>query len=77
MEDKPMHVENTNIDATLDQLSGELQRGETLILEVDQNRLDQSDTIYDTLVMRGYDVRRAFKNGRNQIIVSKKQGCEY
>lgn len=68
-----MNAENLNIDATLDKISKELKSDETLILDIGNNYFNQTDTIYDTLVMRGYDVRKSFQNGRNQILVSKKQ----
>ncbi|HPD00619.1 MAG TPA: hypothetical protein PLA01_04630 [Acetivibrio sp.] len=64
--------ESLNIDATLEKLSRELKADETLILDIGNNVLGQTDTIYDTLVTKGYDVRKSFKNGRNQILVSKK-----
>lgn len=63
---------NTNIDITLEKLSEELKLHETLILDIGNNYFHQADEIYDTLVMRGYDVKKSFKNGRNQILVSKK-----
>jgi tRNA splicing endonuclease len=71
--DKIINAENLNIDATLEKLSSELRPDETLILDVGNNYFEQTDTIYDTLVMRGYDVKKSFKNGRNQILVTKKQ----
>lgn len=64
--------ESLNIDATLEKLSRELKADETLILDIGNNVLGQTDTIYDTLVTKGYDVRKSFKNDRNQILVSKK-----
>ncbi|ODM27219.1 hypothetical protein [Acetivibrio mesophilus] len=71
--DRIMNAESLNIDATLEKLSNELKPDETLILDVGNNYFDQTDTIYDTLVMKGYDVRKSFKNGRNQILVTKRQ----
>jgi hypothetical protein len=70
--EKTVNAESLNIDTTLNEISGELKPGETLILDIGNNYFHQTDEIYDTLVMRGYDVRKSFKNGRNQIIVSKK-----
>lgn len=71
-EEKTINAESLNIDTTLREISSELKPGETLILDIGNNYFNQTDEIYDTLVMRGYDVRKSFKNGRNQIIVSKK-----
>lgn len=68
-----LNAESLNIDATLEKLSHELQNNETLILDIGNNYFNQTDTIYDSLVMKGYDVKKSFKNGRNQILVSKKQ----
>jgi len=70
--EKIINAENMNVDATLEKLSNELKPGETLILDVENNYFEQTDKIYDTLVTRGYDVRKSFKNGRNQILVTKK-----
>ncbi|MCX7921331.1 MAG: hypothetical protein N3B21_04805 [Clostridia bacterium] len=72
-DEKIVNAENLNIDSTLNDISKELRPGETLILDVGNNYFDQTDQIYDTLVMRGYNVRKSFKNGRNQIIVNYKQ----
>lgn len=71
-EDKIVNAENLNIDATLQDISNQLKTGETLILDIGNNYFNQTDTIYDTLVLKGYDVRKTFRNGRNQIVVSKK-----
>lgn len=68
-----VNAESLNIDNTLQEVSQKLQYGETLVLDVGNNYFEQTDVIYDTLVMRGYDVKKSFKNGRNQIIVQKKQ----
>ncbi len=67
-----INAENLNIDSTLEKLSQELDKNETLILDVGNNYFHQTDIIYDTLVMKGYDVKKSFRNGRNQIIVNKK-----
>lgn len=67
-----INAESLNIDTTLKEISKELRPGETLILDIGNNYFNQTDEIYDTLVLRGYDVRKSFRNGRNQIIVSKK-----
>jgi tRNA splicing endonuclease len=70
--EKVMNAESLNIDTTLNEISQELKPGETLVLDIGNNYFHQTDEIYDTLVMRGYEVRKSFKNGRNQIVVSKK-----
>ncbi|MCR4436876.1 MAG: hypothetical protein QHH06_14880 [Clostridiales bacterium] len=69
--EKIINAESLNIDSTLNEISRELKSGETLILDVGNNYFHQTDVIYDTLVLRGYDVKKSFKNGRNQIIVNK------
>lgn len=70
--DQVVNAESLNFDSTLNDLSRELKPGETLVLDIGNNYFHQTDEIYDTLVMKGFDVRKSFKNGRNQIIVSKK-----
>lgn len=70
--EKILNAENLNIDSTLDEISRYLGTNETLILDVGNNYFNQTDKIYDTLIMRGYDVRKSFKNGRNQIIVNNR-----
>jgi hypothetical protein len=67
-----INAESLNIDTTLNDISKELKPGETLILDIGNNYFHQTDEIYDTLIMRGYEVRKSFKNGRNQIVVSMK-----
>jgi len=71
-EEKVINAENLNIDSTLEKISSELKAGETLIMDVGNNYFNQTDTIYDTLILRGYDVKKSFINGRNQIIVNRK-----
>jgi predicted acyl esterase len=73
-QEKIVNAEHLNIDTTLQQISSELRPGETLILDVGNNYFHQTDEIYDTLVMRGYEVKKTFRNGRNQILVSVKAG---
>lgn len=73
-DDKVLNAESLNIDATLEEISRELKPGETLILDIGNNYFNQTDVIYDTLIMRGYGVKKSFKNGRNQIIVNRRQG---
>jgi hypothetical protein len=70
---KIINAESLNIDSTLEEISQELKLNEVLILDVGNNYFKQTDTIYDTLVLRGFDVRKTFKNGRNQIIVAKRK----
>jgi len=71
-EDRTLNAESLNIDTTLNEISNELKPGETLVLDIGNNYFHQTDEIYDTLVMRGYEVKKSFKNGRNQIIISKR-----
>ena len=71
-DDKTINAENLNIDTTLNEISHELKPGETLVLDIGNNYFHQTDEIYDTLVMREYEVRKTFRNGRNQIIVNRK-----
>lgn len=79
MEDneKIINAESVNIDSTLDDISAQLKSGETLILDVGNNYFNQTDTIYDKLIMRGFDVKKSFKNGRNQIIVNRKRDSQH
>jgi hypothetical protein len=65
-----INAKNCNIDATLDEISKELKPNETLILDVGDRCHDQTDVIYDTLVMRGYSVKKIVKKGRNLIIIN-------
>ncbi len=70
--DRTINAESLQMESTLNELSNELKPGETLVLDIGNNYFNQTDEIYDTLVMRGYEVRKTFRNGRNQIVVSKK-----
>ena len=70
--DTAINPENLQAVTTLKEISRILKPGETLILDIGNNYYSQADEIYDTLVMRGYDVKKAVNNGRNQILVSKK-----
>ena len=70
--DRVINAESLQMESTLKELSNELKPGETLVLDIGNNYFNQTDEIYDTLIMRGYDVRKTFRNGRNQIIVSRK-----
>jgi len=67
-----INAEDFQTDTTLNDISKELRPGETLILDIGDSHFEQTDEIYDTLVMRGYDVRKSFKNGKHQIYVSRK-----
>ena len=69
---KTINAESLNVDTTLSEKSRELKPGEILVLDIGNNYFHQADEIYDTLVMRGYEVRKSFRNGRNQILVNKK-----
>lgn len=69
--DKVINGENINIDMTLEQISNEIRPGETLIIDVGNNYFHQTDEIFDTLILRGYEVRKTFRNGRNQLLVRK------
>lgn len=71
-EDTAINSENFQAVTTLQEISRILKPGETLILDIGNNYFNQADVIYDTLVMRGYDVKKYVNNGRNQILVSKK-----
>ncbi|NLL04799.1 MAG: hypothetical protein GX270_03220 [Clostridiaceae bacterium] len=67
-----INAENLNIDSTLEKLYTELNSNDSFILDIGNNYFHQTDRIYEELTMKGYDVRKSFKNGRNQILVSKK-----
>ena len=69
---KTPDAENMDIDSTLQEISRELKADETLVLDIENNHYNQIDTIYDTLIMRGYDVRKSFRNGKKQILVKRK-----
>lgn len=71
--EKILNAESLNIDSTLEEISKHLGTDETLILDVGNNYFNQMDKIYDTLIMRGYDVKKTFINGRNQIIVNNRE----
>ncbi len=71
LDSRIINAESLQIDTTLSDISRELKPGETLVLDIGNNYFEQTDEIYDTLVMRGYDVKKSFKNGRNQILVSR------
>ncbi|MDD4494014.1 MAG: hypothetical protein PHV32_06645 [Eubacteriales bacterium] len=64
--------QNKSIDASLDEISMELKPGETLILDVSDCNVKQTDVIYDKLVTRGYNVKKSHRNGQEQVVVSKK-----
>lgn len=72
LDSRVINAESLQTDTTLNEISKELKPGETLVLDIGNNYFEQTDIIYDTLVMQGYDVRKSFKNGRNQILVSRK-----
>lgn len=66
-----VNAENLNIDSTLMEISQILKKDETLVLDVGNNYFNQTDEIYDALVTKGYNVRKSFRNGRNQILVRR------
>ena len=78
--EKIINAESLNMDldmdSTLEELSKELKSGESLVLDIGNNYFHQTDEIYDILVMQGYDVKKSFRNGRNQIIVHKKMNLQ-
>ncbi len=71
-DDKTVNAEKVDFEASLQDISRELRPGETLILDIGNNYFHQADEIFDTLVLQGFDVRKSFKNGRNQVVVSRK-----
>lgn len=72
-EEKVLEAANQDIDATLKELSEALKADETLVLDVSGTDHDQTDMIYDTLIMKGYGVRKSFRNGRHQILINRKR----
>lgn len=70
-DDKVINGENLNIDTTLEQIAKEIKPGETLIIDIGNNYFHQTDEIFDVLILRGYDVKKTYRNGRNQLIVKK------
>jgi len=72
-EEKIINAENLNIDSTLEEITKEIKPGQTLILDVGNNYFNQTDAIYDALVVKGYNVTKSFKNGRDQIIILNKE----
>jgi len=70
-DDKVINGENLNIDTTLEQIAKEIKLGETLILDIGNNYFHQTDEIFDVLILRGYEVKKTYRNGRNQLIVKK------
>ncbi|RCX11239.1 hypothetical protein DFR58_12612 [Anaerobacterium chartisolvens] len=61
-----------NTDATLSNILNEFKEGETLVLDIGNNYFNQTDDIYNALESKGYDVKKSFRNGRNQIIINKR-----
>jgi hypothetical protein len=76
-DDNAVNAENLDIDSTLEEISRELKADETLVLDIGNNFQNQSDIIYDTLVLKGYNVKKMFRNGKNQIVVSKNKNNKY
>ncbi len=67
-----LNAETLDVDATLDTISRELKSGETLILDISNASHHQTDVIYDKLITRGYEVKKLFSDGKNQILISRK-----
>lgn len=70
-DDRVINGENLNIDTTLEEIANEIKPGETLIIDIGNNYFHQTDEIFDVLILKGYDVRKSYRNGRNQLIVRK------
>ena len=51
---------NMDMDSTLEELSMQLKVNETLILDIEDDSQNQTDVIYDTLVLKGYSVIRNY-----------------
>jgi hypothetical protein len=64
-------VVNMDIDSTLEELSRGLRADETLVLDIEDDSENQTDVIYDTLVLKGFSVIRNLIKGKSIIIVSK------
>ncbi len=62
---------NMDLDSTLEELSRGLKADETLVLDIEDDSQNQTDVIYDTLVLKGYSVIRNFIKGKSIIIVNK------
>lgn len=59
------------VDSSLKDIILELRQGETIVFDVGDNEPGDSDEIFDTLVMKGFNVKKTFLNGRHSVIVSK------
>ncbi len=62
---------NMDLDSTLEELSMQLKVNETLILDIEDDSQNQTDVIYDTLVLKGYSVIRNFIKGKSVIIINR------
>lgn len=71
-DDQVINGESLNFDSTIDQVSNSIMPGQTLILDIGNNYFNQADELYNTLYLKGYEVRKTFRNGRNQLIVHKR-----
>jgi len=60
-----------DLDSTLEELSMQLKVNETLILDIEDDSQNQTDVIYDTLVLKGYSVIRNFIKGKSVIIINR------
>lgn len=64
-------IGNMDIDSTLEELSRGLRADETLVLDLEHDNQNQTDVIYDTLVLKGFSVIRDFIKGKSIIIINK------
>ncbi len=61
---------NMNIEATLEEITMNLEPGHTLILDVTDDNHEQNDFIFDSLVTRGYNVKRIYTEGVCQLVIT-------
>lgn len=67
--DKVINCEHLSACDNIDSITKNMAAGETIILDVGNNFFNQADEIYSCLTNQGYDVRKTFRNGRNQLIL--------
>ncbi|HEY9062145.1 MAG TPA: hypothetical protein VIO64_16845 [Pseudobacteroides sp.] len=68
---------NMDIDSTLEELSSGLRVGETLVLDLEDDNQNQTDVIYDTLVLKGFSVIGDFIKGKSIIIINKNKNLNF
>ena len=68
---------NMDMDSTLEELSMQLKVNETLILDIEDDSQNQTDVIYDTLVLKGYSVIRNYIKGKSIIIINKNKNLYF